>query len=102
MCFSQINQCYFLFVLILQPYHGNALITVPRFVHCLILGRKLIFFPSAPVIHWCFGRGAPDLSGCTVNSISSSGKKSGEEIYKSWLTSTVGSVFCCAHCLVDN
>lgn len=79
-----------------------AVLLVPGFLPCLILGRKLIFLPPAPVTHCSFGTGAPDLSGCTVNSINCSGKKSGEEIYSSRLTSTVGSFFCSAHCFVDN
>lgn len=79
-----------------------AVLLVPRFFPCLILGRELILFPPASVIDCCFGTGAPDLSGCTVNSRDCSGKKSGEEIYSSWLTSTVGSFFCSARCFVDN
>lgn len=79
-----------------------AVLLVPSFLLCLILGRKLLFFPPAPVIHCWFGTGAPDLSGCTVNSIHRSGKKCGEEIYSSWLTSTVGSFFCSVRCCVEN
>lgn len=79
-----------------------AVLFVSGFLPCLILERRLIFFPSSTVLHCCFGTGAPDIFGCSVNSMNCSGNKFGEEIYSSWLTSTVGSFLCFTFCFVDN
>lgn len=92
------NKCYYSFVL--QPSRGSALsIWIFALSH---FGKKTHFLSSFSCYPLLFWAGAPDIFGHSVDSMNCSGKKFGEEIYSSWLTSTVGSFFCSTCCFVDN
>lgn len=92
------NKCYYSFVL--QPSPGSALrIWISALSH---FGKKTHFLSSSyryPLLFW---HRCPRYFWCSVNSMNCSGKKFGEGIYSSWLTSTVGSFFCFILCFVGS